>query len=101
MLRITRNRASDSTITLVLEGNVASKWVAVLEDECLRSLKEAPEVVLDFSSVGYVDPSGVEAVGRLLRLGARAIHCPAGLGALCAESAQRRTGTGKPGGSAK
>lgn len=52
-------------MTLVLEGQVMSEWVALLEHECVRALGEKPNVVLDFSAVRFIDGRGVAMLKRI------------------------------------
>lgn len=52
-------------MTLELEGRIVSDWVALLEDECLSALRDAPKVVLDLSAVAFIDRAGVKILRRL------------------------------------
>lgn len=65
----------DSTVTLKVEGEVASHESSVLESECLRYLEAQTDLALDFSGVTLVDRQGVETVRRLLARGVRLINC--------------------------
>ena len=76
MLRITHQRQPSGAVTLGLAGRVVTEWVAVLDDECRRSLGEGPGVALDFSEVTYVDNLGVTVIRELLDHGARIVNCP-------------------------
>jgi RNA polymerase sigma-70 factor (ECF subfamily) len=66
MLRITRHELPPATV-LTLEGRLAEPWVCELERVC-RALH--PQLVrLDLARVVFVDPRGIELVGRLLSEG--------------------------------
>jgi len=64
VLRITKIAEDSSTVTMKLEGKLASDWVPLLEGECLTCLKENRKVLLDFSEVTFVDGRGAEMVRR-------------------------------------
>ncbi len=55
VLRITKVAEDSSTVTMKLEGKLASDWVPLLEGECLICLTEKRKVLLDFSEVTFVD----------------------------------------------
>lgn len=76
-LRITRAKDSRSRTTLKLEGRLAAEWVALLERECSRLLRSRATVILDFSSVTYIDRAGAQALVRLTRRGV-VIRCRPG-----------------------
>jgi len=65
MLRITRALRHVHSVTLKLEGNITDDWVNLLERECRAWISQKHSVCLDFSDVSYVDPSGVEMMGKL------------------------------------
>ena len=50
---------------LKVEGPIVSEWVPVLEAECQRLLETNKELILDFSSVTYIDSRGVKALQGL------------------------------------
>jgi len=74
VLRITRKAPDSSRLTLILEGNIASDWVSVLEKECLNAMEETPVVRLDFSEVTSLDRRGVELLRRLQKAGVQIVH---------------------------
>ena len=65
VLRITKVAEDSSTVTMKLEGKLASDWVPLLEGECLTCLNEKRKVLLDFSEVTFVDGRGVELLSKL------------------------------------
>ena len=75
MLRITKVAESPSLVTMKLEGRIASDWVSLLENECLRFLEEKRKVVLDFSEVTFVDWRGVEMLGKISVNNIQVINC--------------------------
>ncbi len=64
MLRITAY-PGESSVTLMLEGQIASDWTAELERECLVVLRQNKRLILDFASVLFIDRSGVEMLKRV------------------------------------
>ncbi len=75
MLRITKVAENPSLVTMKLEGRIASDWVSLLENECLRFLEEKRKVVLDFSGVTFVDWRGVEMLGKISANNILVINC--------------------------
>ncbi len=75
MLRITKIAEDSSTVTMKLEGKLASDWVPLLEGECLTCLKENRKVLLDFSEVTFVDGRGAEVVNKLAGEGIKVVDC--------------------------
>ncbi len=65
MLRITTMTEGRRLVRLKLEGRVVSDWVALLENECLKSLRKEHTVVLDFSAVAFVDGAGVAMLRKI------------------------------------
>ncbi len=75
VLRITKIAEDSSTVTMKLEGKLASDWVPLLEGECLTCLKENRKVLLDFSEVTFVDGRGAEMVNKLAGEGIKVVDC--------------------------
>ena len=75
MLRITKVAEDSSTVTMKLEGKLASDWVPLLEGECLTCLKDNRKVLLDFSEVTFVDGRGVEMLSKLAGEGIKVVDC--------------------------
>ncbi len=75
MLRITKVAEDSSTVTMKLEGKLASDWVPLLEGECLTCLKGKRKVLLDFSEVTFVDSRGAEVVNKLAGKGNKVVDC--------------------------
>ena len=75
MLLITKIAEDSSTVTMKLEGKLASDWVPLLEGECLTCLKENRKVLLDFSEVTFVDGRGAEMVNKLAGEGIKVVDC--------------------------
>jgi len=75
MLRITKVAEDSSTVTMKLEGKLASDWVPLLEGECLTCLKGKRKVLLDFSEVTFVDGRGVEMLSKLVEEGIKVVDC--------------------------
>ena len=67
MVRITPKNESASALTLTVEGRIVSVWGDELERECQRQLGRGKQVLLDFSSVTYVDRRGVETLRRIIQ----------------------------------
>ncbi len=62
-------------MVLKLEGRIAEDWVALLEQECLRSLREKKTVVLDLSAVTFIERRGVEMLKRIATERLRMTNC--------------------------
>jgi hypothetical protein len=75
VLRITKVAEDSSTVTMKLEGKLASDWVPLLEGECLTCLKDNRKVFLDFSEVTFVDGRGAEMVNKLAGEGIKVVDC--------------------------
>ena len=75
MLRITKVAEDSSTVTMKLEGKLASDWVPLLEGECLTCLKGKRKVLLNFSEVTFVDGRGVEMLSKLVAEGIKVVDC--------------------------
>ena len=75
MLRITKVAEDSTTVTMKLEGKLASDWVPLLEGECLSCVKENQKVLLDFSEVTFVDGRGAEVVNKLAGKGIKVVDC--------------------------
>jgi len=75
VLRITKVAEDSSTVTMKLEGKLASDWVPLLEGECLTCLKGKRKVLLDFSEVNFVDGRGVEMLSKLAGEGIKVVDC--------------------------
>jgi anti-anti-sigma regulatory factor len=74
VLRITKVAEDSSTVTMKLEGKLASDWVPLLEGECLTCL-EKRKVLLDFSEVTFVDGPGVELLSKFAGKGIKVVDC--------------------------
>ena len=74
MLRITNTNVYSPTVTLKVEGQIASDWVATLQHECNELLDNGKEIRLDFSSVTFVDAEGVAILKNLLTRNVRIMH---------------------------
>ena len=77
MLRITKLAGSPSRVTLLLEGQIRSEWIAELERETNACRQAQQHVVLDFGGVSFVSPDGIEMLKRLRATGVPFVHCPA------------------------
>ena len=75
VLRITKIAEDSSTVTMKLEGKLASDWVPLLAGECLTCLNEKRKVLLDFSEVTFVDGRGVELLSKLAGEGISVVDC--------------------------
>ena len=77
MLRITRQSEESATVTLRLEGQIASDWVAVLEDEVMELLRCKKDIVLDFAGITTVDSRGTALLRKLTTGPVTIINCSA------------------------
>ena len=77
MLRITKIAESQSHVTLRVEGQIVSHWVAELERESKRLLKSNRNVILDFSEVVFIGRKGAEMLKKLTIDDVEIINCTA------------------------
>lgn len=77
VLRITKVSHHSSRVTLKIEGQIASDWVAELENECLRLLEHHRTVALDFAGVTFIDNGGIAMLNRIATGNLKIINCPA------------------------
>lgn len=64
MLRLTVTSQSAKEGVLVVDGWVAGKEVALLEQEGTRLLQEAERLVLELRDVRFIDRAGIELLQR-------------------------------------
>ena len=77
MLRITEIFESADSVTLKVDGRIASEWITLLEQECLKWLQAKREVLLDFSEVKFIEHSGVAMLKRIASPNLRLVNCSA------------------------
>ena len=77
MIRITKVAESKSRVTLRVEGQIVSYWVAALERETRRFLKSDRKVVLDFAGVNFIGSQGAEMLKRIVVGNVEIINCSA------------------------
>ena len=75
MLRITRQRRTDGTTSLVLEGRILGPWVAELEHHCAAVRASGSKLDLDLAGVRFLGAEAVELLRSLIDGGVRA-HGP-------------------------
>jgi hypothetical protein len=77
VLRITRvdGGASDSIPTLKLEGKLRGPWVDELRRVCEELHTPPNGLRLNLADVTFIDPTGIELLGDLIRLGAVISEC--------------------------
>ena len=77
MLRITKSDEQSKPVRLAVEGRIASEWTNVVERECRTLLQQQRSVLLDCSSVTFVDRGGLEMLKSLATEGVEIINCSA------------------------
>ena len=75
MLRIERLNEDDARVTLKLDGRIAGQWVAILEEECIRVLKEQKQLILDCAEVSFIGQEGIEMLAKLKGGCVRCVNC--------------------------
>ena len=75
VLRIKREDAMASRVTLALEGRLEGASSALLERECSHLLEAFGAVAVDLSGVCIVDKAGVAALRRLHLAGVEIREC--------------------------
>jgi anti-anti-sigma regulatory factor len=77
MLRITSVAVPEKATVLKLEGKLLEPWVGELNSACLKADLENQPVILDLSSLSFVDSLGIAALHELLSRGYRFEGCSA------------------------
>ena len=67
MVRLWRDKSSQSESVIKVEGQLMAEWVALVEDECLAEAKSGRTVVLDLGDVTFVDGRGLAMLRGLSR----------------------------------
>ncbi len=75
MLRVTKAVQQSTSVTLKVEGRIASEWIDVLERECRTQLEDDRSVLLDFSNITFIDRVGVEMLKSLAAEDVEIINC--------------------------
>jgi anti-anti-sigma regulatory factor len=65
MLRISAIEEVDEPVTLRLDGQVAGKWVKLLERVCEAELEKHGRVTIDLRNVSFADRDGIEFLQNL------------------------------------
>ncbi len=65
MLRLTIGTNGGKHPRIRAEGRLVGDYASLLESECLRVLREAPEIELELAEVTDVDARGLAALRRL------------------------------------
>lgn len=73
MLRLTWIDDAGRGRYLLVEGQVVDAWSAVLEDECLQSLRSGEPGVIDLSGTSVVDRRGLDTLRGLVDRGFRIV----------------------------
>jgi ABC-type transporter Mla MlaB component len=76
MLKITKTQESASEVHLMLEGNVADQWAALLDGICRSHLRAHRAVQLDCMHVDFVDVAGIEVLKNFPREQVTLLHVP-------------------------
>ena len=69
MLRISETNATETTVTLALEGHMAGPWVREVQDFCQQFLGNGRRVSLDLRQLSFVDREGVRLFRKLMNHG--------------------------------
>lgn len=67
MVRLWREKSSESESVIKVEGQLMAEWVPLVEDECLAETKNGHRVVLDLRDVTFVDGRGLAMLRGLSR----------------------------------
>jgi hypothetical protein len=70
VLRITRERSSETSVTLKLEGRLIGPWTSELDRVARDSLDGSWQVLLDVSGLVFVDGPGAALLRALCDRGA-------------------------------
>jgi anti-anti-sigma regulatory factor len=77
MLRITSVTVPENATVLKLEGKLLGPWVDELNVACRKADLENRPVILDLSSLSFVDSQGIAALHELRKRGYRFEGCSA------------------------
>jgi anti-anti-sigma regulatory factor len=76
MLRLTRTTRFPQEVVLVLEGQIVTEWVELLEAECLELLGTERKLFLDLANVSYLDRRAMRLLRKLAARSVTLINCP-------------------------
>lgn len=76
MLRIVEEQATDSSITLRLDGRLVSRWVEVLRSSCEQAFQHGSRLRLDLAGVSFADREGLNLLRQLQAQQVSVINCP-------------------------
>jgi len=65
MLRISVNEVVGEGVTLCLDGQVAGRWVKLLQKTCEAELKKGARVTIDLRNVSFADRDGIALLRSL------------------------------------
>jgi anti-anti-sigma regulatory factor len=77
MLRITSLAVPESATVLKLEGKLLGPWIGELNIACRKADLENQPVILDLSSLSFVDSQGITALHELRSRGYQFEGCSA------------------------
>ena len=75
MLRISETNATESTVTLSLEGQLTGPWVREVQDFCQQFLGNGQRLSLDLRELSFVDREGVRLFRILMTHGVVLTNC--------------------------
>ena len=76
MLRITEVSTGETEVSLRLEGKLVGTWIPEVERICLYQMNEKKKtVVLDFSSVTFIDKEGVRMLDSIKDEQLKIVNC--------------------------
>jgi anti-anti-sigma regulatory factor len=89
MLRVSEIKSNSGKIIFQLEGKIMGCWVDELLKECKKTLIGEDEIVLDLTSVSYIDEQGIYALKSLEKEKVKLINCSLFLSALLTEIVEK------------
>ena len=75
MLKISQAEATNSHVSLRLEGRLVGPWVKELSRICELVLSEGHKLKLDLTGVSFVDDNGVATLDSLRLRGVALLNC--------------------------
>jgi anti-anti-sigma regulatory factor len=75
MLRLTQKPIGTRGAAIHAQGRLVGEWVALLEAECDRALRDRDALELDLAGVTDVDAEGLMALRRLRKRAANLVGC--------------------------
>lgn len=75
MLRIVEENATNSSMTLRLDGRLVSQWVELVRSTCEEAFHNDGRLILDLTGLSFADHEGVQLLQQLEQRQVTIINC--------------------------